>query len=145
MSMADHKESERKGVASFKGGSEGGASEEEEVVMTINAPMGKIVRVEKIDKAGQRQEVAAEEWTKLVREDEIDEIETALEEAFEAGVAAVFGEEYEDDEVYEDDEEKTLRQTLIAELLHRSPAPRRIVQRLLVSRLLRRRFLKRPA
>src|SRR5689334_15567175 len=100
-----HKESERKGVASFKGGAEAvGASEQEQVVVTINAPMGKIVSVEKIDKAGKRHEVAEEEWAQLVGDDEVEDIEVALEEAFEAGIAAVLGEEYEDDEAYEDDE-----------------------------------------
>ena len=138
--MADaQKETELKGVAGFKGGTE---AEEEQIVLTINAPMGKIVRVEKIDKAGKRQEVADQEWERLVGEDEVDEIETALEEAFEAGVAAVFGEEYEDDQESEDDEEKALRRLLIGGLLRRRPARRRILQRVLVSRLMRRRFLK---
>ena len=138
------KESERKGVASFKGGAEApGASEEEQVVMTINPPMGKIVKVEKIDKAGKRQELVEEEWGKLVGDDEVEQIEDALEQAFEAGVAAVLGEEFEDDEAYEDDEERTLRRILIGGLLRRRPVQRRILQRLLVSRLLRRRSLKR--
>src|SRR5262245_20841864 len=136
MSMAEaQKESERKGVASFKGGAD--ASEEEQVVVTINAPMGKIVRVEKIDKAGKRQELAEDEWAKLVGDDEVEEIEAALEEAFETGVAAVLGEEYENNEEYEDDEEKALRRLLIGGLLRRRPVQRRILQRLLVTRLLR--------
>jgi len=139
------KDSERKGVASFKGGAEAaGASEEEQVVVTINAPMGKIVQLEKIDNAGKRQELEEEEWAKLVGDDEVEEIEAALEEAFEAGVAAAFGEEYEDDEAVEDEEEKALRRLLIAGLLRRRRVQRRILQRLMVSRLLRRRFLKRP-
>src|SRR5262245_47448531 len=101
------KDSERKGVASFKGGAEAvGASEEEQVMVTINTPMGRIVKVERIDKAGKRQELAEEDWAKLVGEDEVEEIEAVLEEAFETGVAAVLGEEYDDDEAYEDDEEK---------------------------------------
>src|SRR5215475_7502576 len=101
------KDSERKGVASFKGGTEAvGASEQEQVVMTINVPVGKIVKVEKIDKAGKRHELAEEEWAKLVGNDEAEDIEVALEEAFEAGIAAVLGERYEDDAAYEDDEEK---------------------------------------
>jgi hypothetical protein len=138
------KDSERKGVASFKGGAEAaGASEEEQVVVTINAPMGKIVRLEKIDKAGKRQELEEEEWAKLVGDDEVEEIEAALEEAFEAGVAAALGEEYEDDEAVEDEEEKALRRFLIAGLLRRRRVQRRILQRLMVSRLLRRRFAKR--
>jgi hypothetical protein len=140
-----HKESERKGVATFKGAEAVGASEEEQVVVTISAQTGKIVRVEKIDKSAKHQELAEEEWAKLVGADEVEEIENALEEAFEAGVAAVFGEEYEDDEAYEDDEERELRRLLIGGLLRRRPFQRRILQRLLVSRLLRRPSLKRPA
>jgi len=138
------KDSERKGVASFKGGAEAvGASEEEQVMVTINTPMGRIVKVERIDKAGKRQELAEEDWAKLVGEDEVEEIEAVLEEAFETGVAAVLGEEYDDDEAYEDDEEKALRRLLIAGLLRRRPVQRRILQRLLVSRLLHQRVLKR--
>jgi hypothetical protein len=133
------KESERKGVASFKAGSEaaGAAEEEQQVVVTINAAMGRIVKVEKTDKAGKRQELPEEEWARLVGEDEAEEIESALEEAFEAGVAVVLGEEYEADEAYEDDEERALRRFLLGGLLRRSTR-RRILQRLVLSRLLRR-------
>jgi hypothetical protein len=130
------RESERKGVTSFKAGAETGAAEEEQqVVVTINSVMGRIVRAEKVDKAGKRQELAEEEWAKLVGEDEVGEIETALEEAFEAGIAVVLGDTYEEDEAYEDDEERSLRRLLIGGLLRRS-IRRRILQRVLVSRLL---------
>ena len=140
MSMAEAQKDERKGVASFKGGADAvSAPEEEQVLVTINAAIGKIVRVEKMDKAGKRQELSEEEWAKLVGDDEVETIEGALEEAFEAGVAALLGEEYEDDEMYEDDEEKAFRRLLIAGLLRRRPVQRRILQRLLVSRLLLRR------
>lgn len=136
------KDSERKGVASFKGGGEAvGASEQEQVMMTIDMPIGKIVKVEKIDKAGKRHELAEEEWAKLVGGDEAEDIEVALEEAFEAGIAAVLGERYEDEG--EDDEEKAVRRFLIHELLGPHPVQRRILQRVLVSRVLRRRILKR--
>jgi hypothetical protein len=139
------KESERKGIASFKGGPEAvGGSEQEQLVVTINAPMRRIVTVEKIDRAGKRQELGEEEWAKLVGEDEEEEIEVALEEAFEAGIAAVLGEEYEDDEAKEDDEERALRRFLIRGLLRRRAVQRRILQRVLVSRLLRQ-SIKRSA
>jgi len=133
------KESERKGVASFKSGTEaaGAADDEQQVVVTISASMGRIVRVEKTDKGGKRHELGDEEWAKLVGEDEAEEIESALEEAFEAGVAVVLGEEYEADEAYEDDEERALRRLLLGGLLRRSTR-RRILQRLVMSRLLRR-------
>lgn len=138
------RESERKGVASFKSGAEGSTAEEEQVMVTINAAMGGIVRVEKVDKAGKRQELMEEEWAKLVGEDEVDEIETALEEAFEAGIAVVLGDAYQDEEAeeaYEDDEERALRRLLVGGLLRRS-IRRRILQRVLVSRLLRRNAVK---
>jgi hypothetical protein len=134
-----HKESERKGVASFKGGSE---PEQEQLVVTINTPTGKIVNVEKIDKAGKHHEIDEEEWATLVG-DEAEDIDVALEEAFEAGIAAVLGEEVEDEG--EDDEERTLRRFLIGRLLHRRSVQRRILQRVLATRLLRRQFLERTA
>lgn len=135
------RESERKGVASFKPGAEGGAAEDEQLMVTINPAMGGIVRVERVDKAGKRQELVEEDLAKLVGEDEVDEIEAALEEAFEAGIAVVLGDTYEDEEAYEDDEERALRRLLVGGLLRRS-IRRRILQRVLVSRVLRRNTVK---
>ena len=133
------KESERTGVANFKAGSEasGPAGEDQQVVVTINATAGRIVSVERTDKAGKRQELAEEEWATLVGEVEAEEIESALEEAFAAGIAVALGEEYETDEASEDDEERAIRRLLLGGLLRRSTR-RRILQRLVLSRLLRR-------
>jgi hypothetical protein len=105
--------------------------------------MGKVVKVEKLDKSGKRHEIMEEEWTALVGDDETEDIEVALEEAFEAGIAAVLGDPYDDDQADEDDEEKAVRRLLIHRLLGRHPVQRRILQRVLVNRLLRRRLLKR--
>ena len=129
------RDSERKGVASFKAGSEsaGAAEEEQQVVVTINS--GRIVKVEKVDKSGKRQELAEEDLTKLAGEDELEEIESSLEEAFEAGVAVALGEEYDVDEAYEDEEERSVRRLLLGGLLRRK-VRRRILQRMVVSRLL---------
>jgi hypothetical protein len=137
------KDPERKGVASFKGGAEADkTSEQEQLLVTIHAPTGKIVKAEKIGKAGKPQEVTEEEWTRFVGEDEVDEIETALEEAFDAGIAAMLGEEYEDEGAYEDDDEKALRRSLIAGLLSRRHVHRRILDRVLIARVLRGHSLK---
>src|SRR6478609_8132953 len=90
-----HKESERKGVASFKAGAEaaGSAEEIEQLVVTFNAAMGEIVKIEKIDKAGKHQELTEEECAKLAGQDGVEEMEAALEEAFEAGVEIALGDE----------------------------------------------------
>lgn len=129
------RDSERKGVASFKAGSEsaGVPEEEQQVLVTINS--GRIVKVEKVDKSGKRQELAEEDLTKLAGEDELEEIESSLEESFEAGVAVALGEEYDVDEADEDEEEKSVRRLLLGGLLRRK-VRQRILQRMVVGRLL---------
>jgi len=136
-----HRESGRKGVASFKPGAEpvDSTDEIEQLVVTFNVAMGEIAKVEKVDKAGKRQELTEEECAKLAGQDEVEEIEAALEEAFEAGVAVVLGDE--DAEDY-DDEERAFRQLLIGGFLERHPLRHRLVHQLLLRRLLLRRLLK---
>ena len=137
--MADaYKESERKGVSSFKGPGE----EMQQLIVTINPAMGGIVKVEKIDKAGNHQELSEKECGKLVGEDEVEEIQAALDEAFEAAVVSVIGEGDQAEEEYEDDDEKAIRRFLISDLLIPRAVRRRIMHRLLLSRMLRRRFRK---
>jgi len=87
--MADaYRESERKGVSSFKTGHE---EEIEQLVVTINPAMGGIVSVEKINKGGKHEQLSEEECGRLVGEDEVEEIQAALDEAFEAAVVSVIG------------------------------------------------------
>ena len=138
--MADaYKESERKGVSSFKAGPE---EEMTQLVVTINPAMGGIVKVEKIDKAGKHGELSEEECGRLVGEDEVEEIVAALDEAFEAAVVSVIGDGDPAEGKYEDDEEKDIRRFLISDLLIPRAVRRRILHRILLSRLLRRRFRK---
>ena len=58
-----HRESQRKGVANFKAGAEsaGSTDEIEQLVVTFNAAMGEIVKVERVDTTGKREELAEEE------------------------------------------------------------------------------------
>jgi hypothetical protein len=138
--MADaHRESERKGVTSFKAGPE---EEMEQFVVTINPAMGGVVKVEKIDKAGKHEELSEEEYGKLIGEDEVEEIQDALDEAFEAAVVSVMGDGDQAEREYEDDDEKAIRRFLISDLLIPRAVRRRILHRLLLSRMLRSRFRK---
>jgi len=138
--MADaYRESERKGVSSFKAGPE---EEMAQLVVTINPAVGGIVKVEKIDKAGKQQELSEEECGRLVGEDEVEEIQAALDEAFEAAVVSVIGKDDQAEGENDDDEEKALRRFLISDLLIPRAVRRRILHRILLSRLLRRRVPK---
>ena len=138
--MADaHKESEsRRGVSSFKGHENG----MQQLVVTINPAMGGIVSVEKINKAGKHEQLSEEECGRLVGEDEVEEIQAALDEAFEAAVVSVIGDEDQAEGEYEDNEEKAIRRFLISDLLIPRAVRRRILHRILLSRMLRRRFRK---
>ena len=138
--MADaSRESERKGVSSFKTAPE---EQMKQLVVTINPAMGGIVKVEKIDKAGKHEELSEEECARLIGEDEVEVIQDALDEAFEAAVVSVIGEEDHAQGEYEDEEEKAIRRFLIGDILIPRAVRRRILHRLLLSRLLRRRFSK---
>ena len=134
-----YRETERKGVSSFKARPD---EEMEKLVVTINPAMGGIVKVEKIDKAGNHQELSEQECGKLVGEDAVEEIEAALDEAFEAAVVSVIGEGDPSEEEYEDDGEKAIRRFLISDLLIPRAVRRRILHRLLLSQMLRRRSRK---
>ena len=136
--MADaHRESERKGVSSFKSAPE---EEMKQLVVTINPAMGGIVKVEKIDKAGKHEELSDEECARLVGEDEVEEIQDTIDEAFEVGVMSVIGEEDQAERENEDEEDKAIRRFLINDLLIPRGVRRRILHRLLLSRMLRRRL-----
>jgi hypothetical protein len=137
--MADaYKESERKGVSSFKPGPE---EETKQLVVTIHPATGGIVKVEKIDK-GKHEDLSEEECGKLFGEDEVEEIQAALDEAFEAAVVSVIGGDDQAEGEYEDDVEIAIRRYLISDLLIPRAVRRRILHRLLLSRMFRRRFRK---
>ena len=75
----------------------------------------------------------------LVGEDEVEEIQDAIEEAFEAAVMSVIGEEDQAERENEDEEEKVILRFLINDLLIPRAVRRRFLHRLLLSRMLRRR------
>jgi hypothetical protein len=138
--MADaYRQSDRKGVSSFKTEPE---EEMTQLVVTINPAMGGIVKVEKLDKAGKHEELSEKECARLIGEDEVEEIQDALDEAFEAAVVSVIGHEDHAEGEDEDEEEKAVRRFLIGDILIPRAVRRRILHRLLLSRLLRRRFSK---
>jgi hypothetical protein len=101
----------------------------EQLVITVETPVGRIVKIERVDESGAHQELSEEELAKLAGEDEVGELDAALEEAFETGAAAALGEDDED----EDNEGTMVRRRL----------RHRLLTRLLLRRLIRRRLLER--
>jgi len=109
----------------------------EQIIFTMRAPTGEVVKVEKIDARGSRRELSKEEIAGLVDESEKNEIEEALDEAFEAGICSLLDPRSEVEESPETGEEVALRRellTLIVGAGARRRLQRRIVQRLILSR-----------
>jgi len=139
--MVDTKESTRnESVGAGKSGPSKAApaDETEQLVLTMSAPKGEILKVERIDRAGHRRELSHDEFTELAGAEDADDLENALGEAYGAGIVDAFGEEEED----EDEEDAALRRLLLARLLGRQLVRRRL-RRLILGRALRRRLLER--
>jgi len=116
--------------------------ETKQLIFTLNAATGAVIRIEIVDTDGKRKEIPREETVALAGKDNLHEIEAALDEAFEAGISSVF-EPTDDDEPSDEtetEEERELRRVLLMHLIGRNVRRRlqhRLVQRLILSRTLK--------
>lgn len=116
-------------------------TEQLQFVVTLSAPKGEVVKVEKIERPGQRRELSEEEFAQLAGEDEVEDLAAALEEAYAAGINDALGED--DEEEDEDDEEEiALRRFILGRAAGRQLL-RRGVRRLILRRALRRELFRR--
>jgi hypothetical protein len=109
----------------------------EQIIFTMRAPAGEVIKLEKIDVGGNRRELSKEEIANLAGENEASEIEDALDEAFEAGISSLLDPIEEEEESPETGNEVALRRELLTLIVGagvRRRLQRRIVGRLLLSR-----------
>lgn len=100
---------------------------------TIDANTAQLIKVETTDGTGASHELSDEEKASLAKEG-VGRLEQVFEEAFEAGINSVLGEDgREESEAKEDKVDAELRHLLLARLIDESP----------VRRLLRREALDR--
>ena len=114
--------------------------ETKQLIFTLNAATGAIIKIEIVDPAGKRKDIPREETVALAGKDNLHEIEAALDEAFEAGISSVFEPTDDDEPSDETEEEKELRRILLMHLIGRNVRRRlqhRLVQRLILSRTLK--------
>ena len=107
-----------------------------QLVFTIDGSTGQVVKLERLTKTGSRSEVTAQECAELMGEDDLDNLESAVDEAYEAGIADGL------DEDDADDEEVAL-QELLTHPTAEQERFRRGVRRVLLRRLLMRRLIRR--
>jgi hypothetical protein len=116
-------------------------TETKELVLTLSIPGGEVVKVEMLDKSGQRSALSEEEFADLAGEDEED---ISPEEAYAAGIAdASEEEEFELDAAGGADEEAferfILREMIARQLLRRG------VRRFILRRLGKRQAIRAQA
>jgi hypothetical protein len=93
------------------------------VAITIDADSAEIVSIEGLDATGARHELSDEEKASLIKESQgAERLEAVVEDAFEAGIACVLGDEAEEETAQESPADAELRHLLIAPLIERSTA-----------------------
>ncbi len=90
---------------------------------TVDARTAQIVKFESLDSSGARYELSDDEKVSLAREGSSDGLEDLVEQAFEAGIACVLGEEGRS-ETKESEEDAELRHLLLTPLIEHSLAKR---------------------
>ena len=76
-----------------------------EIVLTLAGPDGEVIKIETLERSGQRRELTDEEFSEFAGEDAID-LTAALEHAYATGIADAFQDELDEDE---EDVEEILR------------------------------------
>ena len=103
------------------------------LTVTIHAKTGQIVKIEGVDSAGRQYELSDEEKTNLAREKSKATLEDIIEQAFEAGIACVLGDEDGKDDSPESAKDADLRRLLLRPLIE-DGAAERLMQRDLLNR-----------
>jgi hypothetical protein len=115
-----------------------GATETEQLIFTLRAASGEVVRIEKIDAAGKRSDVPKDKTAELAGKETMHEIEAALDVAFEAGISSMLDPGNDDDQPEESEsaEEMEIRKLLLGLIIGRAVRRRlrrRIAQRLILA------------
>jgi hypothetical protein len=112
-----------------------------ELVLTLSVPDGEVVKVETLDKSGQRHELSEEEFAELAGE---DEEEISPEEAYAVGIADAAEDELGLDEEEGGDEEEEIERFILREMVARQLL-RRGVRRFILHRLRKRASTRQQA
>jgi hypothetical protein len=102
--------------------------------VTIHAKTGQIVKIERVNGPHAHHELTAEEKASLAKEVGRASLEAIIEEAFEAGIASVLGDDGADeDDPMESEKDANLRHLLLQPLIEKSAA-KRLIRREVLSR-----------
>jgi hypothetical protein len=115
------------------------ATDTKELVLTLSIPDGEVVKVETLEKSGQRHELSEEEFAALAGEDDSEDI--SPEEAYAAGITDSSEAGFELDE---GDDEEEIERSILREMVTRQLL-RRGVRRFILRRLRKRESIRQRA
>ena len=111
------------------------SSETRQIVLTLSVPGGDVLKVEKIDKAGQRRPMPEAEFAALAGDDDAEDLGAVLEGAYTAGISDALDDEMSDEDEGSDDEEEIIRRFMM-----RRSAGRQLLRGGMRKLILRRRL-----
>ena len=107
--------------------------ETKEIVLTLTAPNGDVIRIEALEKSGQRRELSDDEFSALAGKDAVD-LGDAIEHAYATGIADAL----QDDEDEESEDESEILRRFILKVAAGRQVLRRGAHKLIVRRALHR-------
>ena len=113
------------------------APHEIKLVVTLRLPKGDVVKVEKLAKSGERQQVSDKELAAITGADEMEYLGAALEDTYAAGMTDAIDGELGEDDAFDDDDDEIDR-IILRETVGRQFA-RRGVRTLILRKALRRK------
>jgi hypothetical protein len=131
--MADPDDTKRENPASSERKQKPSARQPELFTITFDAETGEVVKFERIDASGVRQDLSESDRARLAAEKNEGRLGGILEQVFEAGISCVLGGRADLDDERESEEEAELRRLLLRQLIEHSPAAR-YMQRDVMSR-----------
>jgi len=133
--MAATDNAQRKPRARDKKGSgpKSSLADQDLLTVTIHAKTGQIVKIERVNGPDAHHELTAEEKASLAKESGRATLEAIIEQAFEAGIAYVLGDEGDEDDPMESENDANLRHLLLRPLIENSAA-KRLIRRDVLSR-----------
>src|SRR5215470_4933600 len=122
--MANPDDTKRETQGSSERKQKPSATQPELFTITFNAGTGEVVRFERIDANGVRQDLSESDRARLAAEENEGRLGGILEQAFEAGISCVLGGRANLDDERESEEEAELRRLLLRQLIQHSTAAR---------------------
>lgn len=98
------------------------------VSFTVESASGRLVKIESVDAAGTRHDLGDEEKARLIRANAKTTLQGLVEQAFQAGIDCVLGEDAGEKDAPESKEDAELARLLLQSLMERSGV-KRLVQR----------------